>query len=92
MKDSVIIRDVSRHEGHDTTDPNIMPFKKNVAAPDVAMSASLVMYDKELSYAEDNNDDDDYNNNGNGDDDGKDTKKFATPTSKQWTAGSEKTN
>ena len=37
-------------------DPN-MPCKKNVAAPDVAMSASLVvMYDEELSYAEDNND------------------------------------
>ena len=42
-----------------------------VDAPDVAMSASLLVYDKELSYAEENsNDDDDYNDNGDGDGDG----------------------
>jgi hypothetical protein len=53
--------------------------KKNSAAPDVEMSASLVMFDEELSFAEENNDDDDYNDNN----DGTDTKKFASPTSKQ---------
>jgi hypothetical protein len=54
------------------------------------------VYDKELSYAEENNnDDDDYNDNGgdgDGDDnidDADDTKKFATPTSKQGTTFSE---
>ena len=86
MEDSVIIRDVSCHE-----------VKENVAAADVAMSASLVVYDKELPYAEENNDDDDYNqDNGDGDgddniDDVEDTKKFATRTSKQGTAVSEET-
>ena len=60
------------------------------------MSVSLVVvYDKELSYAEENNDDDDYNDDGDDDsdddidDDAEDTKKFATPTSKQGTAASE---
>jgi hypothetical protein len=78
MNDSVIIRDVSRHEVEET-----------VAAPDVSMSVSLVVYDEELSYAEENNDADDYNYNGDDDgnndidDDAEDKKKFATPTSKQ---------
>ena len=76
MEDSVIIRDVSCHE-----------VEENIAAPDVAMSASLEVYDKELSYVEENNDDDEYNDNGGGDgndniDDAEDTKKFATPTLK----------
>ena len=44
MKDSVIIRDVSCHEVHENV------------APHVAMSESPVVYDKELSYAEENND------------------------------------
>ena len=90
MEDSVIIRDISpRHE-----------VQKNVAAaPDVAMLASLVVYDEEVFYAEENYDDDDYNDNGDGDGDGDDdiddaeeTKKFATPTSKQGTAASEETD
>ena len=65
------------------------------ADPDVSMSVSLVVYDKERSYAEENNDDDDYNDDGDDDgdddidDDAEDTKKFATPTSKQGTAASE---
>ena len=97
MKDSVIIRKVSCHKVHENV------------APDVAMSVSLVVYDKELSYAEENIDDDDYNDNGDGDgdddyndngdgdgdddiDDAEDTKKFATPTSKQGTAFSEETD
>ena len=80
-----VYRDVSHHEVEDI-----------VAAPDVSMSVSLVVvYDKELSYAEENNDDDDYNDDGDDDsdddidDDAEDTKKFATPTSKQGTAASE---
>jgi hypothetical protein len=86
MKLSVILRDVSC-QVHDTTDPN-MPCKKNVAAPDVVMSASLVMFDEHLSFAVENNDDDDYNDNNNG----TDTKKFASPTSKQCKAGCEETD
>ena len=86
MKLSVILRDVFC-QVHDTTDPN-MPRKNNVAAPDVVMPASLVMFDEDLSFAEENNDDDDYNDNS----DGTDTKKFALPTSKQCKAGCEETD
>jgi hypothetical protein len=87
MKDSsVIIKDVDRHEDHDTTDPN-MPRKDIVAVTDVAMSAAPVMFDEELSYAEDHNDDYD-----DDDDDGQDTKKFPTPVSKHSHAGSEETD
>jgi hypothetical protein len=63
MNLSVILRNVSRHEVCDTTDPN-MPRKKNSATPDVVMSASLEMFDEELSFAEENNDDDYYDNDG----------------------------
>jgi hypothetical protein len=97
IEDSVVIRDVSRHEVHDAAYPN-MPFEENVAAPDVATSASLVVYDKELSHAEENSNDDDYSDIGDGDGDGddnihdaEDTKKFAMPTSKQGTAASVET-
>ena len=52
------------------------------------MSASPVVYDKELSYAEENNDNGDGDGN-NDNDDAEDTRKFATPTSKQGTAFSQ---
>ena len=44
MDDSVIIRDVSCHE-----------VQENLAATDVAMLTSLVVYDEALPYAEENN-------------------------------------
>jgi hypothetical protein len=88
MKDSVIIKDVDCHEAHDTTDPNT-PRKESVAVPDdVTMSVAPVMFDEELSYAEDDNGDDDYDD----DDDGEDTKKFPTPVSKHSHARSEETD